>query len=71
MDYRVAGMFTQIGPIYHVHHIWAYESLVARKSSREKMWEKPGWDECVAYTVPLIREMESKIMVSLPFSPLK
>lgn len=71
LDYRVAGMFTQVGPIYYVHHIWAYKSLHHRKESREKMWSKPGWDECVAYTVPLIRKMESKIMTPLPFSPTK
>ena len=71
MDYRVAGMFTQIGPLYYVHHIWAYKNLADRKASREKMWDKPGWDECVAYTVPLIRKMDSKIMTALPFSPMK
>ncbi len=42
MDYRVAGMFTQVGPLYYVHHIWAYKSLADRKSSREQMWNKPG-----------------------------
>jgi hypothetical protein len=71
MDYRVAGMFTQVGPLYYVHHIWAYKSLADRKSSREQMWNKPGWDECVAYTVPLIRKMESKIMSPLAISPMK
>ncbi len=71
LDYRVAGMFTQIGPLYHVHHIWAYKSLADRKASREKMWNKPGWDECVSYTVPLIKNMESKIMVPMPYSPTK
>jgi len=30
-----------------------------------------GWDECVAYTVPLIRKMESKIMSPLAISPMK
>lgn len=69
LDYRVAGMFTQIGPLYYVHHLWAYKSLADRKASREKMWDKPGWDECVAYTVPLIRKMESRMMTALPFSP--
>lgn len=71
LDYRVAGMFTQVGPLYYVHHIWAYKNLADRKASREKMWDKPGWDECVAYTVPLINRMESKMMSALPFSPNK
>lgn len=71
LDYCVAGMFTQVGPLFKVHHIWAYKSLQDRKDSREKMWAKPGWDECVNYTVPLIRQMESKIMTGLPFSTMK
>lgn len=71
LDYRVAGMFSQVGPLYYVHHIWAYKDLADRKASREKMWGKPGWDECVAYTVPLIRKMESKMLTALPFSPMK
>lgn len=71
LDYRAAGMFTQVGPIYHVHHIWAYKDLNHRKESREQMWSKPGWDECVANTVPLITKLESKIMTPLPFSPSK
>lgn len=62
-------MFTQIGPLYYVHHIWAYKSLADRKVSREKMWNKPGWDQCVSYTVPLIRKMESRMMTALPISP--
>jgi len=71
LDYCVSGMFTQVGPLFKVHHIWAYKSLADRKEAREKMWSKPGWDECVSYTVPLIREMESKIMTGLPYSSMK
>jgi hypothetical protein len=64
-------MFSQIGQLFKVYHIWAYKDLTDRKESREKMWAKPGWDECVSYTVPLIREMDSKMMSSLSFSPTK
>jgi hypothetical protein len=51
--------------------MYAYTNLQARKEIRENAWSKPGWDECVANTVPLIRKMESKIMVSMTYSPLK
>lgn len=47
----------------------AYTDLQSRKETRESAWRKPGWDECVAYTVPLIQQMHTKIMVPLPFSP--
>lgn len=64
-----AGFFSQVGRLYNVHHIWCYKDLQARKVTREAAWRKPGWDECVAYTVPLIREMDSRILIPTKFSP--
>ena len=46
-----------------------YKDLQTRKETREAAWRKPGWDECVAYTVPLIREMDSRILLPTSFSP--
>lgn len=46
-----------------------YKSFQDRKESREAAWRKPGWDECVAYTVPLIREMHTRILRPTEFSP--
>jgi len=68
-DEPFAGFFTQIGPMFTVHHIWAYESYLKRKETREKAWTHPGWDTCVAHTVPLIRTLNTKIMIPTPFSP--
>ncbi|CAD7086866.1 unnamed protein product [Hermetia illucens] len=64
-----AGFFSQIGRLYNVHHVWCYKSLKDRKETREAAWRSPGWDECVAYTVPLIREMHCRILVPTDFSP--
>jgi len=36
---------------------------------RETAWRKPGWDECVAYTVPLIQNFQSRIILPNSFSP--
>jgi len=63
-----AGFFSQIGRLYNVHHIWCYKSLQDRKESRESAWRSPGWDECVAYTVPLIKDMHCRILVPTEFS---
>uniref|UniRef100_A0A1B6F0A0 NIPSNAP domain-containing protein n=1 Tax=Cuerna arida TaxID=1464854 RepID=A0A1B6F0A0_9HEMI len=68
-DEPFAAFFSQIGRLYNVHHIWCYSSLQARKETRESAWRSPGWDECVAYTVPLIREMHSRILIPTSFSP--
>ncbi|KAH9525691.1 Nipsnap [Bulinus truncatus] len=67
----VAGLFSQIGEQYTVHHIWAYKDLQTRKETREAAWSRPGWDDCVRYTVPLIRHMKTRILIPTPFSPLQ
>lgn len=67
----VAGFFTHIGEQNVVHHLWGYKDLQTRKETREMAWSKPGWDECVAYTVPLIRHMKSRILIPTPFSPVR
>ncbi|XP_049538275.1 protein NipSnap [Anopheles darlingi] len=68
-DEAFAGYFSQIGRLYNVHHIWCYKDLQGRKETRESAWRSPGWDECVAYTVPLIREMHCRILAPTEFSP--
>ncbi|XP_051160999.1 protein NipSnap [Leptopilina boulardi] len=70
-DEAFAGFFSQIGRLYNVHHIWCYKDLQSRKETRESAWRSPGWDECVAYTVPLIREMHCRILNPTSFSPTK
>ncbi|XP_024131459.1 protein NipSnap homolog 1 isoform X2 [Oryzias melastigma] len=67
----VGGFFTQIGDLYVVHHLWAYESLQSREETRNAAWRKEGWDVNVYYTVPLIRSMESRIMIPTESSPLQ
>ncbi|KAK6191292.1 hypothetical protein SNE40_003020 [Patella caerulea] len=67
----VAGFFSHLGEQYNVHHLWGYKDLQTRKETREAAWGRPGWDECVAYTVPLIRHMQSRILIPTPFSPLQ
>lgn len=66
----VGGFFTQIGELYVVHHLWAYKNLSVRKQTREAAWDSPHWADCVGNTVPLIRKMDSRILLPLSFSPL-
>lgn len=68
---NVAGFFAQVGQLYMVFHIWAYPSMTSRQHTRQTTWLKPGWDSTVAYTVPLIKKMQSKILVPNDFSYLK
>lgn len=54
-----------------VHHLWAYKDLQTREDIRNAAWHKHGWEELVYYTVPLIQEMESRIMIPQKTSPLQ
>ncbi|XP_024908611.1 protein NipSnap homolog 1 [Cynoglossus semilaevis] len=67
----VGGFFSQIGDLYVVHHLWVYENLQSREETRNSAWLKEGWDSSVYYTVPLIRSMESRIMIPTKSSPLQ
>ncbi|XP_062483785.1 protein NipSnap homolog 1 isoform X1 [Pezoporus occidentalis] len=67
----VGGFFSQIGELYVVHHLWAYRDLQSREETRNAAWRKTGWDENVYYTVPLVRTMESRIMIPMKISPLQ
>ncbi|KAH8254883.1 hypothetical protein KR038_007343, partial [Drosophila bunnanda] len=49
--------------------VTGYKSLQDRKETREASWRTPGWDECVAYTVPLIRDMHCRVLAPTEFSP--
>jgi len=71
IDCAVTGLFSQIGAMYTVHHMWAYQNLEHRRHVRDNAWHRPGWDDCVYYTVPLIRQMNTRIMVPTPISPTK
>ncbi|VEL09097.1 unnamed protein product [Protopolystoma xenopodis] len=46
----VAGLFSHIGDMHMVHHIWAYDDLEQRRKSRDDAWRRPGWDDCVLHT---------------------
>lgn len=58
-------------PNISFNHASGYKDLQSRKETRESAWRSPGWDECVAYTVPLIREMHCRILNPTSFSPTK
>uniref|UniRef100_A0A0N5A1R1 NIPSNAP domain-containing protein n=1 Tax=Parastrongyloides trichosuri TaxID=131310 RepID=A0A0N5A1R1_PARTI len=67
----VGGFFAQVGQLYIVYHFWAYKGMGGRNDIRKRTWSKPGWDQTVSYTVPLLKEMKSQIMVPTELSKLK
>nr|CAH8854533.1 unnamed protein product [Trichobilharzia regenti] len=70
-DEAVAGLFSHIGDMHVVHHLWAYRDLEARKKSRDEIWQDPSWGKCVMNTVPLMHSMTSSILRPTRYSLLR
>ncbi|EPS36784.1 hypothetical protein H072_9689 [Dactylellina haptotyla CBS 200.50] len=67
----VGAWFTQIGGLNEVHYLWQFGDLRGRQVLREKSWQAEGWADTVHKTIPLIAKMQSKIILPLPWSPVK
>ncbi|KAF3295911.1 hypothetical protein TWF132_000457 [Orbilia oligospora] len=67
----VGAWFTQIGGLNEVHYLWQFGDLRGRQILREKSWQAEGWADTVHKTIPLIAKMQSKILLPLPWSPVK
>ena len=67
------GMFSQVRELYNVKHFWCYDSLQDRQKARVVVWSKQQmqWSEIVTHTMPLIRQMDSRIMIPTDYSPTK
>jgi len=70
-DIPYTGMFTQLGQLHTIYHIWCYSDLVDRRVCRQEVWNHQDWNMIVANTVPLVRTMKTRILEPLPFSPTK
>jgi len=70
-DIPYAGMFSQLGQLHMIYHIWCYTGLDDRKACRQEGWKHPEWNVIVSNTVPLVKKMRTRIMEPLPFSPSK
>ncbi|PAA60626.1 hypothetical protein BOX15_Mlig018190g1 [Macrostomum lignano] len=70
-DEAVCGLFSHIGDLHQVHHLWCYKDLVHRNEVRDMAWHKPEWAETVRKTVSLIDTMSCRVLKPTPFSPLQ
>ncbi|TNN08291.1 Protein NipSnap 1 isoform 1 [Schistosoma japonicum] len=67
----VAGLFSHIGDMHVVHHLWTYRDLEARRKARDKVWEDPNWGKCIMHIVPLLRSVTTAILRPTPCSLLR
>lgn len=70
---QLVGFFvSELGPLNQVVHLWAFESLAERERRRMEMEADPGWAlyRQALRELDVILEQESKILKSVPFSPV-
>lgn len=67
----VGAFTTEIGPLNQIIHLWGYEDLADRAARRAKLAADKDWPKYLAAAVPLLERMENKILVPLPWSPVK
>jgi hypothetical protein len=69
---RLIGFFTsEIGPLNLVVHLWAYDSLAHREEARANLAKDPAWQAYLKDAPKVLQQMENRILVPAPFSPLK
>ncbi len=71
LGHLITAMTTEIGPLNQYIHIWAYDSMADRDARRAKLAAHPDWPTYLKAAVPLIVQMENKICIPAPFSPIK
>ncbi|MBM3491710.1 MAG: NIPSNAP family protein [Alphaproteobacteria bacterium] len=69
---NMVGYFTtEFGPLNLVVHMWGYETLDDRARRRAELMAKPEWQNFVGKVRPLLVNMESRVLVPAPFSPIR
>jgi hypothetical protein len=61
----------EIGPLNTVAHLWGYRDANHRAEVRKAALGDPAWQAFVGTAGPLLQQMESKLLVPTPFSPLR
>jgi len=61
-DIAYAGLFTQLGQLHKVYHIWCYKDYQDRSECRKLTWQQEDWSEIVTETGELVTTMKSGIL---------
>jgi hypothetical protein len=69
---RMLGYFqTEDELLNQVVHLWAYDSMEDRSRRRAELQVAPGWKDYAAKIKPFYTKQECRIMVPLPWSPIR
>lgn len=67
----IMAMHTEIGPLNSFIHMWGYESFKDRDKRRAELAAHPDWPKYLERALPLLRNMQNKICIAAPFSPIQ
>lgn len=69
---RMLGFYTcEIGTLNQVVHMWGYDSFEERQQRRATLAADAGWTAFVPKVLPLIRDMENRILTPAPFAAVE
>jgi hypothetical protein len=69
---NLIGYFhTEIGQLNRVVHLWGYDSLAEREKRRTALFADAEWLDYLKQSPDIVVEMESRILVPAPFSPIR
>ncbi len=69
---NLIGYFhTEIGELNRVVHLWGYDSLAERERRRKALFEDQEWLAYLAQSPDIVVDMQSRILVPAPFSPIR
>lgn len=69
---RMLGFYTcDIGTLNQVVHLWGYDSFEDRQQRRARLAASPEWAAFTPKVLPMIRDMENKILTPAPFAAVE
>ncbi|QEL22250.1 NIPSNAP family protein [Bosea sp. F3-2] len=69
---HLIGYFTtEIGPLSHVTHLWAYADFEDRTRRRQQLADDPHWQAFLPKLSENIEQAENRILLPTDFSPLR
>jgi hypothetical protein len=67
----VGAFSTDVGALSTYTTLWRYDSYAEREEKRARLQADERWQEFLAKVQPLMHTQQNRILVPLPFSPLK
>ncbi|ANF58773.1 NIPSNAP family protein [Halotalea alkalilenta] len=71
LGHLIGYFVTEIGPLSHVVHMWAYQSFEERQRRRQLLALDPRWQAFIPRLTALIEDSQNRILLPTDFSPLQ